>query len=141
MKKIEAITKQFKIDEIKTLLTEKGIPSMVISEVGDVSRQPSQTGYYRGVEYMVDITPKIKIEIIVEDDKARELAAAISGTLRTGHLCDGQVSVLPVDTTIYIRAGKQYVFPKRPNPQQHSWRPLHEHGHSNGVEEGKIPGE
>lgn len=102
---------------------------MTISEVGYVSQQPSRAGFYRGVEYVVDIMPKIKIEIIVEDNKASELAAAISGTLRSGHLCDGQVSVLPVDATIYVRAGvlvSGIAPPKRLKLQKHSWRPLHE---------------
>jgi len=129
MKKIETITKQFKLDEIKAMLTEKGIPSMTISEVGYVSQQLSQAAFYRGVEYVVDITPKIKIEIIVEDNQASELAAAISGTLRSGRLCDGQVSVLPVDATIYVRASvliSGIASPKRLKLQKHSWRPLHE---------------
>jgi nitrogen regulatory protein PII len=120
------------------VLAKEGILSMTISEVGDVSQQPSQAGFYRGVEYVVDIMPKIKIEIIVEDDKVRELAAAISGTLRSGHLCDGQVSVFPVDATIYVRAGKQFCSLKRLKLQERSWRPLHEHDHSKGIEEGRI---
>src|SRR5262249_19644459 len=105
MKKIEVITKLFKLEEIKTLLVNKGGPRMIISEVGDVNWQSSYAGHYRGVKYVVDTLPKIKIELVIEDRKARELATAISETFRTGSLCDGHVYVLPIDAAIQVRTG------------------------------------
>lgn len=139
MKKIEVITKEFKLEEIKTVLANKGRLSVIISEVGDVSRQSGYVGHYRGVEYVVDILPKIKIEIIVEDEKARELAIAISDTFRTGSLCDGHVSVLPIDAVIQVRTGDHCYTPKTAEISGRlQWHAARKNSHRNGREELKI---
>jgi len=136
MKKIEVITKHFKLEEIKTMLANNGRLSMLISEVGEVSRQSSYVGYYRGIEYVVDMLPKIKIELLVEDEQARELTTALSDTLRTGHLCDGHISVLPVDARIQVHTGDQYCTPTTVEVAGRlPWQAAHKQSHRNGREE------
>ena len=106
MKKIEAIIKPFKLDEVKEALTREGIQGMTVSEVKGFGRQRGHTEVYRGAEYVVDFIPKIKIELLVEDDKAAVCAAVIEQSARTGRIGDGKIFVSPVDDIIRIRTGE-----------------------------------
>jgi len=107
MKKIEAIIKPFKLDEVKEALTREGIQGMTVSEVKGFGRQKGHTEVYRGAEYVVDFLPKIKIEILVSDDKAAACATLIENTARTGRIGDGKIFVSPVDDIIRIRTGER----------------------------------
>jgi nitrogen regulatory protein P-II 1 len=103
MKKIEAIIKPFKLEETKDALHELGIEGMTVTEVKGFGRQKGHTEIYRGSEYTVDFLPKIKIEIVVADDKAQEVADVIIKSARTGKIGDGKVFIIPVDSAIRIR--------------------------------------
>lgn len=107
MKKIEAIIKPFKLDEVKEALSKEGIQGMTVSEVKGFGRQKGHTELYRGAEYVVDFLPKVKIEVLVEDDKAPAVANAIVATARTGRIGDGKIFILPVDEAIRIRTGER----------------------------------
>jgi nitrogen regulatory protein P-II 1 len=107
MKKIEAIIKPFKLDEVKDALSKVGIHGMTISEVKGFGRQKGHTELYRGAEYVVDFLPKVKIEILVEDDKVTAVTDAILATARTGRIGDGKIFILPVDEAIRIRTGER----------------------------------
>lgn len=107
MKKIEAIIKPFKLDEVKDALSKVGIHGMTISEVKGFGRQKGHTELYRGAEYVVDFLPKVKIEILVEDDKVTAVTDAILTTARTGRIGDGKIFILPVDEAIRIRTGER----------------------------------
>ena len=103
MKKIEAIIKPFKIEEVKGALHELGIEGMTVTEVKGFGRQKGHTEIYRGSEYTVDFLPKIKIEIVVADGALEGAVAAIVKTAKTGKIGDGKVFVLPVENAIRIR--------------------------------------
>jgi nitrogen regulatory protein PII len=103
MKKIEAIIKPFKLEEVKDALHEVGIAGMTVSEVKGFGRQKGHTEIYRGSEYTVDFLPKIKVELVVGDDKAAEATAAIIKAAKTGKIGDGKIFVSPVDEAIRIR--------------------------------------
>ena len=103
MKKIEAIIKPFKLEEVKDALGEIGIEGMTVSEVKGFGRQKGHTEIYRGSEYTVDFLPKVMIEVVVDDDQAEKTAEAIVGAAKTGKIGDGKVFVLPVETAIRIR--------------------------------------
>ena len=103
MKKIEAIIKPFKIEEVKEALSELGIEGMTVSEVKGFGRQKGHTEIYRGSEYTVDFLPKIKIEIVVADGALEGAVDAIVKTAKTGKIGDGKVFVLPVENAIRIR--------------------------------------
>ncbi|MBI3246612.1 MAG: P-II family nitrogen regulator [Deltaproteobacteria bacterium] len=107
MKKIEAIIKPFKLDEVKEALSKEGIQGMTVSEVKGFGRQRGHTELYRGVEYVVDFLPKIKLEILVEDEKAGVVADIILAAARTGHIGDGKIFILPVEEAIRIRTGER----------------------------------
>jgi nitrogen regulatory protein PII len=107
VKKLEAIIKPFKLDEVKEALAKEGILGMTVSEVKGFGRQKGHTELYRGAEYVVDFLPKIKIEIIVEEDKAQRAAAVIETAARTGRIGDGKIFILPVDDVIRIRTGER----------------------------------
>src|SRR5712692_293688 len=107
MKKIEAIIKPFKLDEVKEALAQEGIQGMTVSEVKGFGRQKGHTELYRGAEYVVDFLPKIKIELLVSDEKASAAAAVIEKTARTGRIGDGKIFVLPVDEAVRIRTGER----------------------------------
>ena len=107
MKKIEAIIKPFKIDDAKQALAEIGIQGMTVSEVKGFGRQKGLTELYRGAEYVVDFLPKIKIEIVVEDDMADKVVEAVSGAANTGRIGDGKIFVQPVEEVIRIRTGER----------------------------------
>jgi nitrogen regulatory protein PII len=106
MKKIEAIVKPFKLDDVKDRLTEIGIKGMTVTEVRGFGRQKGHTEIYRGAEYVVDFLPKIKVEIVVSDDRVAEVVEAIREAARTGKIGDGKVFVTPVEECIRIRTGE-----------------------------------
>src|SRR2546428_4992040 len=97
MKKIEAIIKPFKLEEVKEALAELGIEGMTVSEVKGFGRQKGQTEIYRGSEYVVDFLPKIKIELVISDDKIGDAVTTIIKAARTGKIGDGKIFVLPVE--------------------------------------------
>ena len=103
MKKIEAIIKPFKLDEVKDALTALGIEGMTITEVKGFGRQKGHTEIYRGSEYTVDFLPKLKMEIALPDEKVDAAVTAIIGAARTGKIGDGKIFVLPLDQAIRIR--------------------------------------
>jgi nitrogen regulatory protein P-II 1 len=106
MKKIEAVIKPFKLDEVKEALHEIGVQGMTVTEVKGFGRQKGHTELYRGAEYVVDFLPKIKIELLVSDDKAATCADLIEKTAKTGRIGDGKIFVSPVDDVIRIRTGE-----------------------------------
>ena len=107
MKQIEAIIKPFKLDEVKDALTKAGIQGMTITEVKGFGRQKGHTELYRGAEYSVDFLPKVKIQILVPDDKAQQVVEAIVKTARTGKIGDGKIFIVPVEEVIRIRTGEK----------------------------------
>jgi nitrogen regulatory protein P-II 1 len=106
MKKIEAIIKPFKLPEVKEALADFGIVGMTVTEVKGFGRQKGQTEIYRGSEYSVDFLPKIKIEIVLHEDKVAEAVDAIIEAARTGKIGDGKIFVLPVEEVVRIRTGE-----------------------------------
>ena len=107
MKKIEAIIKPFKLDEVKDTLTEMGIIGMTVSEVRGFGRQKGHTELYRGSEYTIDFLPKIKVELVVIDAVVDKVVDAISAAARTGSIGDGKIFVLAVETVVRIRTGER----------------------------------
>jgi len=107
MKKVEAIVKPFKLDEVKEALRRQGIRGMTISEVNGFGRQMGHTELYRGAEYVVDFLPKIKIELLLDDKDASAACQIIEETCRTGRIGDGKIFVLPVQEVIRIRTGER----------------------------------
>lgn len=103
MKKIEAIIKPFKLEEVKDALSELGIEGMTVSEVKGFGRQKGHTEIYRGSEYTVDFLPKIKIDVVLGDDMVESAIKAIVGAAKTGKIGDGKVFVTPVEEAIRIR--------------------------------------
>jgi nitrogen regulatory protein P-II 1 len=103
MKKIEAIIKPFKLEEVKTAVAEVGIEGMTVTEVKGFGRQKGQTEVFRGSEYTPDFVPKIKIEIVISDDKLDEVMTAIARSARSGKIGDGKIFVLPVEEAVRIR--------------------------------------
>ncbi|EHJ49326.1 nitrogen regulatory protein P-II [Solidesulfovibrio carbinoliphilus subsp. oakridgensis] len=106
MKKIEVITRPYKLDEIKEKLTSIGIKGMTVSEVKGFGRQRGHTEVYRGAEYQVDFVPKVKMELVVEDGVATEVIKAIQAAAQTGEVGDGKIFVTTVDEVIRIRTGE-----------------------------------
>lgn len=106
MKKIEAIIKPHKLDELKKALHEAGVEGMTVSEVKGFGRQKGHTEIYRGAEYAVDFIPKIRIEAIVADGMSDRVMAAIMATCRTGNIGDGKIFILPVTEVHRIRTGE-----------------------------------
>jgi nitrogen regulatory protein P-II 1 len=109
MKKIEAIIKPFKLDDVKESLNDMGIHGMTVSEVKGFGRQKGHTELYRGAEYVVDFLPKIKIEIIVPDDVVPQVVESIEKAARTGRIGDGKIFVSNVEEIIRIRTGERGV--------------------------------
>ncbi|MEW6110404.1 MAG: P-II family nitrogen regulator [Nitrospirota bacterium] len=107
MKKIEAIIKPFKLDEIRDALNNIGIQGMTITEVKGFGRQGGHTELYRGSEYVVDFIPKIKVDIIVPDDIADETIRVIEKTARTGKIGDGKIFVSHIEDVVRIRTGQR----------------------------------
>jgi nitrogen regulatory protein PII len=103
MKKLEAIIKPFKLEEVKEALAELGVEGMTVTEVKGFGRQKGHTEIYRGSEYTVDFLPKVKIEIVVTDDMADKVVSAVVAAAKTGKIGDGKVFVLPVESAVRIR--------------------------------------
>jgi nitrogen regulatory protein P-II 1 len=106
MKKIEAIIKPFKLDEVREALSEIGITGLTVTEVKGFGRQKGHTELYRGAEYVVDFLPKIKIEIVVNDEHVDAAIDAIIKAARTGKIGDGKIFVMPVEQVVRIRTGE-----------------------------------
>ena len=106
MKKIEAVIKPFKLDDVKEALTGIGIVGMTVSEVRGFGRQKGHTELYRGGEYTVDFLPKIKVEVVVSDHLADKVADVVAGAAKTGNIGDGKIFILPVESAIRIRTGE-----------------------------------
>ena len=107
MKKIEAIIKPFKMDEVKEALQKAGIQGMTMSEVKGFGRQKGHTELYRGAEYTVDFLPKVKIEIVVDDSQVPTIVDTISKTAKTGKIGDGKIFVTAVEEAIRIRTNER----------------------------------
>ena len=107
MKKIEAIIKPFKLDDVKEALTELGVIGMTVTEVRGFGRQKGHTELYRGSEYTIDFLPKVKIELVVADQIVDKVVAAIAAAARTGSIGDGKVFVMPIGEAIRIRTGEK----------------------------------
>jgi len=107
MKKIEAIIKPFKLDDVKEALNAKGIKGMTVSEVKGYGRQRGHREIYRGAEYVVDFIPKVKLELIIDDSVAEEVIKVIRQAANTGKIGDGKLFVLPVEEVIRVRTGEK----------------------------------
>jgi nitrogen regulatory protein P-II 1 len=107
MKKIEAVIKPFKLDEVKEALHEIGVQGMTVTEVKGFGRQKGHTELYRGAEYVVDFLPKIKLEIAIADDLVEKVVEAIAAAANTGRIGDGKIFVLPIEQAVRIRTGER----------------------------------
>ncbi|HAQ49361.1 MAG TPA: nitrogen regulatory protein P-II [Glaciecola sp.] len=107
MKKIDAIIKPFKMDDVREALAEAGINGMTVTEVKGFGRQKGHTELYRGAEYNVDFLPKVKIEVVVADDQVEQAIEAVMNTAKTGKIGDGKIFVYNVEQVIRIRTGEQ----------------------------------
>ncbi len=107
MKKIEAIIKPFKLDEVKEALQEAGLQGITVTEARGFGRQKGHTELYRGAEYIVDFLPKVKIEVIVEDDMVEKTVEAIVNAAKTGRIGDGKIFIIPIEDVIRIRTGER----------------------------------
>jgi len=107
MKKIEAIIKPFKLDEVKEALHEVGVKGITVTEAKGFGRQKGHTELYRGAEYVVDFLPKVKLEIIIDDGQVERVVEAIMQAAKTGRIGDGKIFVSPVEEVIRIRTGER----------------------------------
>ncbi|WP_372869779.1 nitrogen regulatory protein P-II [Shewanella sp.] len=107
MKKVEAIIKPFKLDDVREALAEIGITGMTVSEVKGFGRQKGHTELYRGAEYMVDFLPKVKIELVIQDELLDQALDVIVDTARTGKIGDGKIFVTDIERVIRIRTGEE----------------------------------
>ncbi len=107
MRKVEAIIKPFKLDDVKEALNEIGIQGMTITEVKGYGRQKGHKEVYRGAEYVVDFIPKIKIEVVVETEMVERVINTIQKAAYTGKIGDGKIFVIPVEQTVRIRTGER----------------------------------
>jgi len=107
VKKIEAVIKPFKLDDVKEALTGAGITGMTVSEVRGFGRQKGHTEMYRGGEYTVDFLPKLKVEVVVPDELGEKVLALIAGAAKTGAIGDGKVFVTPLQEAVRIRTGER----------------------------------
>ncbi|MBF0482405.1 MAG: P-II family nitrogen regulator [Desulfovibrionaceae bacterium] len=106
MRKIEIITRPFKLDDVKKALTDIGVHGMTVSEVKGFGRQRGHKEIYRGAEYQVDFVPKVKIEVVVALDAVPQVIKAVSDASRTGQVGDGKIFILPVEDVVRIRTGE-----------------------------------
>jgi nitrogen regulatory protein P-II 1 len=106
MKKIEAIIKPFKLDDVKEALKEQGLQGMTVTDVRGFGRQKGHTELYRGAEYVVDFLPKVKIELVVDDSAVDRVVAAIKDAAHSGRIGDGKIFVSTVDDAVRIRTGE-----------------------------------
>ncbi|HKS88779.1 MAG TPA: P-II family nitrogen regulator [Stellaceae bacterium] len=107
MKKIEAIIKPFKLDDVKAALHEVGVTGMTVTEARGFGRQKGHTEVYRGAEYVIDFLPKVKIEVVLDDELAPRAVEAIQQSAKTDKIGDGKIFVLPVDEAVRIRTGER----------------------------------
>ena len=107
MKKVEAIIKPFKLDEVKESLSAIGVQGLTVSEIKGFGRQKGHTELYRGAEYVVDFLPKVKLEIIAADEKVAEIVGAIEKSAKTGRIGDGKIFISTVEEVIRIRTGER----------------------------------
>ncbi len=107
MKKVEAIIKPFKLDEVKEALSSIGVQGLTVTEVKGFGRQKGHTELYRGAEYVVDFLPKVKLEIIVPDELVPQVVETIERTARTGRIGDGKIFVMPMEEVVRIRTGER----------------------------------
>ncbi|MEY3278427.1 MAG: hypothetical protein RLZZ426_913 [Actinomycetota bacterium] len=107
MKLITAIVKPFKLEDVKAALESQGIHGMTVSEASGYGRQRGHTEVYRGAEYTVDLVPKVRIEVLVDDEDAETVVDAIIGVAQTGRIGDGKVWVMPVEQVIRVRTGER----------------------------------
>ena len=105
MKKVEAIIKPFKLDDVKDALHDSGVSGMTVTEVKGFGRQKGHTELYRGAEYVIDFLPKVKVEVVVEDSLVDNVVEAIANAARTGRIGDGKVFVTAIEEAIRIRTG------------------------------------
>ena len=106
MRLVTALIKPFKLDDVKEALTALGLPGITITESKGFGRQRGHTEVYRGAEYKVEFVPKVRIEVLIDDDEARRVADTIVDAARTGQIGDGKVWISPVDTIIRVRTGE-----------------------------------
>jgi nitrogen regulatory protein P-II 1 len=107
MKKVEAVIKPFKLDEVKDALQEIGVQGMTVTEARGYGRQKGHTELYRGAEYVIDFLPKVKLELIIADDQLDRVIEAITVTARSGRIGDGKIFVTDVEDVIRIRTGER----------------------------------
>ncbi len=107
MKKIEAIIKPFKLDDVRSALTEIGITGMTATEVKGFGRQKGHTELYRGAEYVVDFIPKVKLELVLEDERVDPCVEAITSAARTGKIGDGKIFITDIENIVRIRTGEK----------------------------------
>ena len=105
MKKIEAVIKPFKLDDVKDALHEVGVSGITVTEVKGFGRQKGHTELYRGAEYVIDFLPKVKVEVVVEDLLVENVIEAITSVARTGRIGDGKIFVIPIEEAVRIRTG------------------------------------
>ena len=106
MRLVTALVKPFKLDDVKEALTQLGLPGITVTESKGFGRQRGHTEVYRGAEYTVEFVPKVRIEVLTDDDEARRVADTIVNAARTGQIGDGKVWISPVDTIIRVRTGE-----------------------------------
>jgi len=107
MKKIEAIIKPFKLEDVKEALKEIGVQGLTVTEVKGFGRQKGHTELYRGAEYVIDFLPKIKLEIVVSDDVVTKVVETLTESAKTGKIGDGKIFILPMEEVIRIRTGER----------------------------------
>ena len=107
MKKIEAVIKPFKLDEVKEALHEVGLQGITVVEAKGFGRQKGHTELYRGAEYVVDFLPKVKIEVVCDDAMVERAVEAITNAARTGRIGDGKIFIIPVEDAVRIRTGER----------------------------------
>jgi len=106
MKLVTAIIKPFKLDDVRDALTHQGISGMTVTEVKGYGRQKGHTEIYRGAEYVVNLVPKLRVEVAVNDAEAERIAAAIQNAAKTGQIGDGKIFVMPIERAVRIRTGE-----------------------------------
>jgi nitrogen regulatory protein P-II 1 len=107
VKKIEAVIKPFKLDEVKEALHEVGVSGITVTEAKGFGRQKGHTELYRGAEYVVDFLPKVRLEIVVDDDQVERVVEAIANAARTGRIGDGKIFVSSIESVVRIRTGER----------------------------------
>ena len=107
MKKVEAVIKPFKLDEVKEALHEVGVSGITVTEAKGFGRQKGHTELYRGAEYVVDFLPKVRLEVVVDDDQVDRVVEAIANSARTGRIGDGKIFVSSIESAVRIRTGER----------------------------------